>query len=370
MPGAVNACAAKALMQVESLAACSLGEWDVIVRQCRAAKVLARLAAQLEERGLLESVPDAPSRHLMAARLVASRQNLAVATEVEQIRKALSKTRIPIVLLKGAAYAMAGLPAARGRIFGDIDILVPRERLPDAEAALILHGWATTHYDVYDQRYYRRWMHEIPPLRHLRRGTVVDVHHAITPDTSRIRADSQKMLAAAVPLPGHDRLFVLAPEDMVLHSATHLFLEGELDAGLRDLADIDSLISHFSAADGGFWNRLVARAAEVGLVRPLFYALRYAEKMLGTRIPSRVRAATAAGSPSRPLLGLMDALFSRALQPKHATAADRFTGLARWMLYVRGHWLRMPLPLLVYHLARKALAVERSGRNRVAGQAR
>ena len=62
MPGAANACAAKALMQVESLAACSLGEWDVIARQCRAA-ALARLAAQPEERGLLKR-PGRPSRYL------------------------------------------------------------------------------------------------------------------------------------------------------------------------------------------------------------------------------------------------------------------------------------------------------------------
>ncbi|HYE37640.1 nucleotidyltransferase family protein [Methylocaldum sp.] len=359
----VKKSAVDALTHREALTACSLAEWDVIIRQCRAAKVLAKLAVQLEDCGLLDCIPEAPRRHLTAARLVANRQDQAVGAEVEQIRKALLKTRVPIVLLKGAAYAMADLPAARGRVFGDIDILVPKERLPDVEAALMLHGWVTTHHNAYDQRYYRQWMHEIPPMRHMRRGTVIDVHHAITPATSRIRADSEKMLATAVPLPGYDNLLVLAPEDMVLHSATHLFLEGELDSGLRDLADIDSLLIHFSAADDDFWNRLVRRATEVGLARPLFYALRYAEKILGTRIPPWVQDKVVMESPSRPLLGLTDALFLRALQPKHATAADHFTGLARWMLYVRGHWLRMPLPLLIYHLARKAFAVEQSEQN-------
>jgi len=353
----VKAPAVAALTRTEALIAYSLGEWDSVIRQCRAAKVLAKLAVRLEDCGLLDRIPEAPRRHLTAAHLVASRQNQAVNTEVEQIQKALAKTQAPIILLKGAAYAMAALPTARGRTFGDIDILVPRERLADVEAALMLHGWVTTHHDAYDQRYYRRWMHEIPPMRHMRRGTVIDVHHAITPDTSRIRADSQKMLTAAVPLPGHGKLFVLAPEDMVLHSATHLFLESELDSGLRDLADIDSLITHFSTADDSFWSRLMERAIEVGLTRPLFYALRYTEKILGTRIPPWVQAKAIAGSPARPLLSLMDALFLRALQPKHSTAADRFTGLARWMLYVRGHWLRMPFFLLIYHLARKAFAV-------------
>ena len=41
---------------------------------------------------------------------------------------------------------------------------------------------------------------------------------------------------------------VLAPEDMVLHSATHLFNEGEFDRGLRDLNDLDLLLREFGAA--------------------------------------------------------------------------------------------------------------------------
>jgi hypothetical protein len=51
----------------------------------------------------------------------------------------------------------------------------------------------------------------------------------------------------------------------------------------------------------------------------------------------------------------MDLLFVRALRPNHSTCSDASTRLARWLLYVRGHWLRMPFPLLVYHLTRKAL---------------
>jgi hypothetical protein len=36
---------------------------------------------------------------------------------------------------------------------------------------------------------------------------------------------------------------------MVLHSATHLFYDGELNHGLRDLVDLDDLLRHFSGAD-------------------------------------------------------------------------------------------------------------------------
>jgi hypothetical protein len=52
---------------------------------------------------------------------------------------------------------------------------------------------------------------------------------------------------------------------------------------------------------------------------------------------------------------LMDALYLRALRPAHHLADDRFTPLARWLLYVRGHWLRMPPHLLAWHLGRKSV---------------
>ncbi|MDT1852626.1 nucleotidyltransferase family protein, partial [Acinetobacter baumannii] len=106
----------------------------------------------------------------------------------------------PLILLKGSAYAMAGLDAGRGRLFSDVDILVPKPRLDEVEAALMLHGWASTHLDPYDQRYYREWMHEIPPKVHVRRGISIDVHHAIMPETAADRPDPDLLRAAAIPI--------------------------------------------------------------------------------------------------------------------------------------------------------------------------
>ena len=51
---------------------------------------------------------------------------------------------------------------------------------------------------------------------------------------------------------------------------------------------------------------------------------------------------------------MMDSLFLRALNPAHPSCDDQWTGLARWLLYLRSHWLKMPLQLLMPHLARKA----------------
>ena len=341
------------LRQPDALATLSLAEWDLLLRQARNANLLAHLHALLEERGLIEQVPLQPREHLESSHIIAEKHAQAVQWEVTMIRKALAKIGVPVILLKGAAYVMAKLPSAQGRLFSDIDIMVPKDNLNEVEAALMLHGWAATHHDAYDQRYYRTWMHELPPMQHIKRLTVIDVHHAILPETAYVHPDPEKLRTAAQTLDGYDDLKVFAPVDMVLHSAAHLFHEAELDNGLRDLVDIDSLISHFSNMPS-FWPELVERAKELELTRPLFYALRYSAFILHTPIPADTLRAAEVARPSRPMLALMDGLYSRALMPVHPSCSDRLTGIARRMLYVRANWLRMPPLMLARHLFHKA----------------
>jgi hypothetical protein len=346
-----------------AMASLDLAQWDLLLRQAERSDMSATLLDLAEEQGVLAALPAPAREQLEWTRLPARRHSQAVAWEVAQIASTLAPLRLPVVLLKGAAYALADLQAGRGRMFSDIDILVPLERLAEVESALMMGGWVTNTPDPYDQRYYREWMHELPPMQHARRQTVIDVHHAILPLTAAIKPDPAKLRAAAVPLPGRPPgpcpLYMLSPHDMVLHSAVHLFSDGEFNHGLRDLFDIHRLLAQFGALPG-FWDGLVARARELELERPLFYALRYATRLLGSPVPPAVMREAAAGGPNRVLLGLMDRLFERGLAPPHPSCADAWTGLTRSMLYVRGNWLRMPPLLLSRHLFHKAFISPRA----------
>jgi hypothetical protein len=259
------------------------------------------------------------------------------------------------VLLKGAAYVAGGLRAGVGRLATDVDILVPAGDIRRVEQALVGAGWGPIKLHPYDQRFYREWSHELPPLQHARRRSIVDVHHNILPVSGRVRPDAAALLASAVPVrsAGMDDLWMLAPEDMVLHSAAHLFQDGDLAGSVRDLVDADALLSEFGARDPAFWDRLPARARELGLERALFYVLRFARRLLETPVPPGVDAAVPA--PPRAAMALMDRLVSRALLPirgQHGTLGE---DTARLLLYARSHWLRMPPGLLVAHLTRKTL---------------
>ena len=212
----------------------SLRQWDRLLRLARSANLIGRLAEIAIEQQLLERLPPQVARHLLATSRLTAHQQQAIEWECSHLEKALQPLGLPIVLLKGAAYAMRGQQAARGRLFGDVDLLVPGEALNEVEAALMLHGWRIGNIDPYDERYYRRWMHELPPMVNHRRGTIVDVHHNILPLSSGRVPDAATLIDASVAIPGRS-LRTLSPRDMVIHSATHLFHEGELNNGLRDL---------------------------------------------------------------------------------------------------------------------------------------
>lgn len=346
-----------ALRAPAEVAAWSPEQLSLLVRQARAAGLLGRLAAAVSA----AAPPGAEATgHVAAALRVTRAQQREIRREVGFVVKALQPLGVPVVLLKGAAYVTAGLPAAHGRVFSDVDILLPRERLAEAESLLMLAGWMGTHDNAYDQRFYREWMHELPPMEHVHRRTTLDVHHSIAPLTGRLRPDAGALIADAVPVPGWPGVRVLCPADMVLHSVTHLFTNDELSHSLRDLSDIDLLCRHF-AADAGFWPTLVARAQRHGLGRLLHYALQHAQRLLGTPVPAPCQKTLSEHAPPWPIAALMTALWQSSLSSPHPSVRPPTFALARFALYVRGHWLRMPLPLLLRHLTTKALRRSEDG---------
>lgn len=329
----------------------SLKDWDLLIRQGRQTLLLARIYQLFHDKGLFDGLPGKVKDHLISANAYSEKLNNSLNWEFRCIEKALSELSIPVIFLKGASYFLAANQAAKGRLFSDIDLLVEKKYLPSVEDALKKHGWVGTHQNEYDQRYYRQWMHEIPPMIHLKRHTTLDVHHNILPATCNTCPDSEMLFSNIIKVT-NTPFWVFAPEDRVLHSAAHLFHEGEFKHGLRDISDIDLLLREFSAVET-FWNQLLRRSTELNQHLPLFYALRYASKILATPIPEPVARRVKKNAPNILRVGLMDFLFFRALAPEHSSCNDAWTGLARWLLFIRSHWLRMPIKLLIPHLFRK-----------------
>ena len=339
------------LLSPERVSELSPSDWDILIPQSRASGLMAALYAQIERAGLLSSVPARPLVHLRSVWLVHEKQRQTLSYELRWLRRAFDETGEQMVLLKGAAYVAADLPSAAGRLMSDIDLLVPQSRIEKVEAVLNRYGWLPGEQSEYDERYYRQWMHEIPPLGHETRESTLDVHHTILPPTTRVGLEPELLFEGVVEV--SEGVYVLSPSDMLLHSAAHLFHEGEFQHGLRDLWDLDRLLRLWGCSDD-FWCALLEKAERSDLKASLFYGLRYTEYFFDTPVPVFVKQRMAAYQRRRPLFFLVDAMFRRAFLPDHSSCNRTFSGLAEFCLYVRSHYLRMPLRLLIPHLCRKA----------------
>jgi hypothetical protein len=331
-------------------------ELDLAIRSLRRAQLLGRMAAQLEQRGLMESLPVQARDALVGARVIADSRARVGRWELNRLATALaSLADIPVITLKGCAYLLAQLPNSRGRVFADVDLLVPEANLDRVATEIAANGWKALELTPYDENYYRVWSHELPPMKHVERDVEVDLHHNVAMRTSRLQPDARLLIADAVSVPG-TRLSVLSSVDMVLHVMTHLFYSTEMDDSLRELVDIDDLLRHFGAAEPGFWDRFWPRARRLGLTRPAYYGLRYAASLLGTPVPESVVAASRADAPPAPIRWVMDRLVPAALFPQHPAKGSRAVALARLALFLRLHWVRMPPVLLIRHIAHQLRA--------------
>lgn len=326
-----------------------LASWERVLRLARMSRLHGRLAAaNLVHHSAL---PQAVHRHLLSAARIAAFNRHMLEAELEALGR-LCDDHFPVILLKGGAYAAQQQGFAEGRLVSDVDLLVPRQHLRTMEQRLHAAGWKASELDAYDERYYRDWSHETPPLRFPGHFLEVDLHHAVTPVTARLRFDPAPLLAASVALP--DSPFrVLAPADQILHACLHCFQDGDLVLRLREVADIDALLRS-AAIDGRFGPALLSRAHALGLERPLWYGLHFAAAWFDT--PGAAALLQELPAPAAPVRSLMSRLVTRTMLPAAPDLPPAPTlRLARLALLMRYHWQRMPLHLLLPHLLRKAV---------------
>ena len=359
MPNVADDALIGCLLRPQRMAELSLRDWDALLPRARVTLLLPRLAILADRCGLVQRLPERVGGHLATGLAVARNQERVLRWELQRLEQVLGPLGCPVLLLKGAAYFAADLPMSVGRIASDIDLMVPPETLGLVEQVLVRAGWDYDQKDEYDRRYYLEWMHELPPLCHRERQTVLDIHHAILPRTSRLKPDPALLWASARCLSGTEFL-ALSPTDMMLHSAAHLFQDGDLHLRLRDLLDLHEMAVCFGRAPD-FWPDLLARARALHLERPLYYALRYCARLFGTELPVETLAGLKAMAPPALARAIMDRVAPPTLIPPAARPTFSRQSAALF-LYVRSHWLRMPPLLLAAHLTRKSLRRRREAR--------
>ena len=352
----------RALKQPQLACEWTLSDWQRVVRLGRRLRLLGRLAEGLSAADLLDRVPNQPRRHLLGELRLSRARTAAMLWTMNRVADALNDAPYPRVLLKGAAYIGQDLSISTGRLPSDLDILVPRSDLSDAQRRLKSAGWNEVELDSHDRRYYYEWSHEVPPMWHPLLTVELDLHHNILPPVARTRVDADMLLGRLQPS-RWSTWQVLHPCDQVLHCAVHLFLDSEPRDRIRDIVDLDGLFGHFGEHPE-FWRELQERAQELGLSQSLALASHFTTTWLGTRMSEGFLRSTAGTGLSGWRQASLQMIFERILMPTEPDQAPSWQqDVAALLQLARFYRQRMPISSLATHVWHKVRTRHAVGRD-------
>lgn len=322
-------------------------DWVQIIKVLRHHQLLARYCYIFKLVDVFDKLTPYAKRHLINAEILASKQNNQVIHEARELtRVALGQSK-RFVFLKGAGYSLCNDQASIGRTYNDIDLLVEKEAIQPIERRLNLNCWMSEKITEYDKRYYRKWAHEIPPLRNNARGTILDLHHNLVPVVSNRSPDIKVFFDEIATTETGEQ--VLSAPARTLHSIIHLFFNEDVHNGFRDLTDIDLLIKqHGSEA---YWRKLNELAVQSGFDKELWLCKFTLKALLDTPLPDS--ECQSLGKPTSQGLSWLGKIYAKALMPNHPATNTKKQLIALNLVFLRGHFGKMPMYVLIYHSVHK-----------------
>jgi hypothetical protein len=302
--------------------------WPQIIWLADTNFVTPALWAALERKHLKSLVPANAAQYLRALYEMNEQRNAAIDLQLAEILHTLNAAGIVPCLLKGAAHLRAGVYADPAlRILTDLDLLLPTDRLLDAQRLLSGIGYDASADVDWDFSAH----HHVPPL--VRKGAYASVEVHQEP----LYVEAQRCLSAeelwnaavmhadagahyAVPAPTHAELLLFLHSEVVDRNLRRWFVS------LRTFQDLMALAAaHGESIDWAGICALLKRHGHYGAFRNFMYI---ADRLAGFRpVPLGFGAVprlkylgcrfVLGHGAIRPWLRRADALSSRRLREQH-----------------------------------------------------
>lgn len=324
-------------------------DWCGVVALARQLGFLPFLYQIALEENALKLIPSSVASQLKSSNYELLKQHDSVNWHLLQLRKD-NPAALKITLLKGAAYIVGGKKNAQYRLLSDIDLLVEKKFLNDAEFWLFINGFAVSISDEYDDYYYRQWMHELPPFVNSKSGLVVDLHHNLLPISSKRHIDASLIIDNGVEL--EQNLVVPNDEDLIIHSAVHLIQDSVFNRSLRDLCDQYWLLSDFIDRNRTSTS-LIERAKSLSLGIDLAKSLSLMSEVLGRSLSNEELAFVEQMLRRKRLWIVEKKCYVIMLHQPVVSEWKVEHHAASFYLFIKSHLIKMPVKLLIKHAGMK-----------------
>lgn len=224
--------------------------------------------------------------------------------QLARVLGALSRADIPAIVVKGAALGVF-YPDPALRLYGDIDIMIAREKLDLAEQTLYAQGYrcitskgwwqdrihhlspmASESGALHVELHWLDHIHHLPPMASESGALLVELHWQLDYEEEKGRLPAEDLWARVVPwtVRGQPALR-LDPIDETLYLCRHAVVQHKVRGAFRSLFDLNQVTGSWGLAE---WRALCWRAQHYGLERPIYLMLVLAEELLGLAVPEEV----------------------------------------------------------------------------------
>jgi len=263
-------------------------DWEQLVRAAKALRVGGLVFRRLSSAGALGHVPSPTAGELQREYYATAALNLRRYHALTFAVQVLERAGIDVIILKGAHLARFVYGDLGVRPMSDVDILVRRQDVEPAFAALSAAGYRTA--TPFHMESELAGTKHLPPLENVS-GAAMEVHWRVSMPNDPWRIDPCCLWERAAPASLDGRpVQVLSPEDLLLHLCMHA-AKHHFSAGLLWLCDVQQVVT-----GGVRWDAVASRALEFAAERPTALTLTLARDLLGAAVPAHFPGAILAGS--------------------------------------------------------------------------
>ena len=262
-------------------------EWPMLLHEAERHGLAPLLYRRIGSTGAQAAVPVQDWGRLRTLYLKSLARNMKMFHEVKNVLRLLTDAKIPVIALKGAYLAEGVYGDIALRPMGDVDLLVPKNRLALARKAMMDGGYREQMEGGYSgiEAVCEISNHLMPLVG--ASGLVVEIHWTIENPMVPFRVDVDGLWERATPVRvGGVEIQGLSPEDLVLHLCLHAAAHHGFENGFRGICDLHQAIETSKGAFG--WTELVGRSKSWGAKRTIALPLHLAGKWFGSEIPREV----------------------------------------------------------------------------------
>ncbi len=266
-------------------------DWPLLLQAVHREGVGPLLYWMLSKSGKLSFLPEEARNSLRAMYARTWAQNQNILKELEIITRLFHERGIPVVVLKGACFALTIYPDIGLRPMEDLDILVPASRFVEAIAVAESLGYVNAIPEaspgLNDLLSHHACLQKINITLEIHNSLVADKSFTYAVPVDWFWEQTEPLDSSSKDRFGH--LLMLTPTAQLLYAASHSMLQhGSHSSPLRWYYDLDQLI-HVSN-DRLDWELLLSQAQKFQWGSALKAALAQTQEYFGTPIPDTVSA--------------------------------------------------------------------------------